>query len=68
MRALNRKSSIRMVTIDGLESPIGPGSTVGAVTIVDAPIETTRGGWPVRSITREEVDNEATGPQQRGDQ
>jgi len=37
MRASARKSSIRMVTIGGLDSPIGPGSTFGAVTIVNAP-------------------------------
>jgi hypothetical protein len=56
-----------MVRIGRLDSPIGPGSTIGAVTIVDAPIESMRGGWPVQS-TSEEVDNEATGPQQRDDQ
>jgi len=56
-----------MVRIGRLDSPIGPGSTIGAVTIVDAPIESMRGGWPVQS-TSEEVDNEATGPQQRNDQ
>src|SRR5450759_5141219 len=36
MRASARKSSIRMVTIGGPESPIGPGSTDASVTIVDA--------------------------------
>ena len=35
MRASETKSSIRMVTIGGPGSPIGSGSTVGPVTIVE---------------------------------
>jgi hypothetical protein len=35
MRLSAQKSSIRMVTIGGPESPIGPGSIVGPVTIVE---------------------------------
>jgi len=35
MRASAPKSSIRMVTIGGPESPIGPGSTGASVTIVE---------------------------------
>ena len=35
MRASAPNSSIRMVTIGGPESPIGPGPTVGPVTIVE---------------------------------
>jgi hypothetical protein len=36
MRATTPRSSIRMVTIGGPESPIGPGPAVGSVTIVEA--------------------------------
>ena len=97
-----RRTPTRWSTIDGLETPVGPGSTIGAVAIVNSikvrtaellvergamppvitratssapsargpcstrPIESTRGGSPVRS-TSEEVDDAPTGGVTRHD-